>query len=134
MTGCGNPYSVNNRYTWGATTSSGFDGTAKTLFLDSLNTNSFGGHNDWRLPTLAELVDIALAGYNPTINPIFNGTTNGTSYSTRSDPYWSSDTNTSNSSQAKRLDFGNSSINNASKTSNNFVRAVRGPYPTPTPS
>jgi hypothetical protein len=46
---CGDPHEVDNLYTW-STSGTAFDGPAKTLFIDVLNTAGFAGHADWRLP------------------------------------------------------------------------------------
>ncbi len=54
------------------------DGTAFTLFLRSLNDQSFANHSDWRLPTQNELLSIVDNSKYPSgnawINPIFGPT------------------------------------------------------------
>ena len=71
---------VNNSYSWSADiASNGQDGTVFTEFLAQLNTNGFGGHGDWRLPSIGEMQSILIgegvlaqissdptAGLNPT--------------------------------------------------------------------
>ena len=52
---------VNNSYSWSAdVTSIAPDGTVFTTFLAQLNTNLFGGHGDWRLPTVGEMQSILI--------------------------------------------------------------------------
>ena len=54
------------------------DGTAFTLFLKTLNEQSFANHSDWRLPTQNELLSIVdnskYPSKDPWINPIFGPT------------------------------------------------------------
>lgn len=69
----GSVHDQDNFYTW---TSSGTapDGTLFTTFLAALNAgDGFAGHNDWRIPTLAEeqtLVDLTQAA--PSVSAAFN--------------------------------------------------------------
>jgi hypothetical protein len=71
---------VNNSYSWSADiVLSDPNGTVFTEFLAQLNTNGFGGHGDWRLPSIGEMQSILIgegvlaqissdptAGLNPT--------------------------------------------------------------------
>jgi len=54
-----NPHDADNQYTWYDPTSSypGIpgDGTDTNDFLTALNSEQFGGYNDWRLPTYHEI-------------------------------------------------------------------------------
>jgi cysteine-rich repeat protein len=52
---------VNNSYSWSADiTSIVQDGTVFTDFLAQLNTNVFGGHGNWRLPSVGEMQSILI--------------------------------------------------------------------------
>ncbi|MGY8804730.1 MAG: Lcl domain-containing protein, partial [bacterium] len=52
---------VNNSYSWAADlASTAQDGTVFTEFLAQLNTNGFGGHGDWRLPSIGEMQSILI--------------------------------------------------------------------------
>jgi len=59
----------NNEYSW-AQFADGeeFNGTVKTEFLDMLNSGTFAGYTDWRLPTTKEVV--SLADYRHMNNPV----------------------------------------------------------------
>lgn len=124
-----NPHDADNTYTWCNTdsnTNGGYSGTcgaSNTIeFLSALNTANFGGHNDWRLPTIKELATLVeLRHSSPAIEPVF--AVNG-----QSAHYWSSTTNAHNPHNAWFVDFPYDSSNglNANKSSGYYVRAVRG--------
>jgi hypothetical protein len=61
----GNPHDTDNGYSWSALFSDGPTGSAFTEFLVRLNGSNFGGHSDWRLPTVAELATILLPSCPP---------------------------------------------------------------------
>lgn len=84
-----NPHDVDNLYSWSMfPAGTAPDGTVFTDFLRRLNTctstggaiatAAFGGHCDWRLPTITELQTILLAPYpcgtSPCIDPVFGPT------------------------------------------------------------
>ena len=107
------------------------DGGAFTDFLAKPNAGAgFAGHTDWRLPTSAgccglptgqpaELESIVELGHGaPTINPIFGPTA--------SDLYWSSLATSNNASFAWYRSLSNGQVLNTNKTTNTYVRAVRG--------
>ena len=94
---------------------------AQDVFITALNSQSFGGHSDWRLPTVKELstiVDSSIPYPGPTIN---------TDYfpNTVSSDYWSSTTGASNPSVAWPVDFGDGWVSNYGKSYGKYVRAVR---------
>ncbi|MBA3029921.1 MAG: DUF1566 domain-containing protein [Desulfobacteraceae bacterium] len=124
----GGIHDKDNTYTWydpNPTTNGGNAGTAGNGtdtkdFIDALNAANFGGHHDWRLPTVKELSRVVNADrYNPMIN---------TSYfsNTMSSNYWSSTTNVDLTGYAWYVNFGNGYVDNYHKSSTVYVRAVRG--------
>lgn len=126
-------------YTWSGTFSDP-DGTAFTVFLDTLNggatgtgdcessngltqSGGFAGHCDWRLPTAAELRTILLepspCGTRPCIDEDVFGPT-------VSSFYWSATTNSSNPVFAWVVVFNDGFVFFGNKTTRSYVRAVRG--------
>ena len=93
---------------------------AATTYCESLN---LGGHADWRLPTVQELVTLIDHGrYNPAIAPIFD---------MKPAPFyfWSSAARKQNSGYAWFVDFKYGYVNSTLNTGTLYVRAVRGePY------
>ena len=80
---------------------------------------SLGGKSDWRLPNIIELYSIVdRSKYNPTISLVFQNIT--------SNPYWSSTTSASGSSNAWIVNFYNGNNNRHDKTNEYYVRCVRG--------
>ena len=83
------PHDADNTYTWCDTnpdTNGGNQGTCGTNdtmdFLAALNSANFGGHNDWRLPTIKELVTLAdYSREDPSIDPVFAAATRSSIYS-----------------------------------------------------
>lgn len=74
------PHDADNIYTWCDTdtnTNGGDEGVCgenDTMdFLAQLNKANFGGHNDWRLPTIKELATLVDLGsvVSPLIDPVF---------------------------------------------------------------
>ena len=107
-----------NRYTWY---------TAQSDFIAQLNTERFGGHDDWRLPTVLELSLIVNAGrILPAINTSFFP-------NTMSSQYWSSTTYAHGTDHAWLVNFGYGYVDYGSspeyydyyKSSSYYVRAVR---------
>ena len=89
-------------------------------FIGKLNTNSFGGHSDWRMPTLKELTSIVDYGtYDPAIDTNFYP-------NTMASGYWSSTTIASNDvDNAWRVDFDHGNDGEYNKSNDYYVRAVR---------
>ena len=79
-----------------------------------------GGYDDWRLPSVDELLTISDKGrYKPSINPIFNYVANST--------YWSSDSYENNTSYAWIVGFEYGQTTQwGLKTNRDYIRCVRG--------
>lgn len=128
-----NPHDADNTYTWCDTnpdTNGGHEGTCSandtTDFISGLNSSSFGGYSDWRLPTIQELLTVAdLSRNSPAIdttyfpNTIFD-TGSGSSYSssTTAFRYYISD--------AWAVGFDDGYVGLQTKSQHRYVRAVRG--------
>jgi hypothetical protein len=102
-----------NTYTWQ---------NAKDVFIAQLNSSSFGGYSDWRMPTVKELSWLV----NSDI-PYPGSTIDATWFPhTVSSHYWSSTTDASNTYGAWLLYFGYGSVYSSGKSYSYYVRAVRG--------
>jgi hypothetical protein len=121
------PHDADNTYTWydpddAYEPGTEGNGTDTEDFLDALNIACFGGFNDWRLPTfkeLAYLVDNSILQPGPTINDTYFA-------NTMSDIYWSSTTDANNVGIVWNLNFLYGIDAWLYKSSNCYVRAVRG--------
>jgi len=98
-----------NTYTW-------YD--AKD-FINALNTENFGEHSDWRLPTIRELASIVNLGkYRPAIDVEYFPRTR--------DLYcWSATAYANDTSYAWCVNFTNGDNNAFSKSGRRYVRGVR---------
>ncbi|MDA8139735.1 MAG: DUF1566 domain-containing protein [Desulfobacteraceae bacterium] len=93
---------------------------AQNIFIAQLNIQNFGGHNDWRLPSVRELSFIVNAGqYNPSINTSYFG-------NTVSSYYWSSTTYAAILGNVWRVEFSFGNVSPFGASSPCYVRAVRG--------
>jgi hypothetical protein len=110
-------HNVNSTYTW----DQAFQKIA------DLNTATFAGHNDWRLPNINELQTLLDYGrVFPAINPVFN---NNIDSFTQRDNYWTSTTfqPAGAASLAWFIRFEEGVISRTNKDVSAFaVRAVRG--------
>jgi hypothetical protein len=92
----------------------------------------FAGYTDWRVPNVNELQSLANYGaVNPAVSPAFNtGCTPActvlTCSCTLSSTYWSSSTYQDYPAFAWDVYFYDGFVTAAAKTSNYYVRAVRG--------
>ncbi len=118
-----------NQYTWydpdpktnGGDAGTAGDGTDTHDFIQALNQANFGGHADWRMPTLKELTGIIDYGtFNPAID---------TQYflNTQSSRYWSSTTYANDEDDAWSVLFycGDAYSYFGGKSDSYYVRAVR---------
>lgn len=95
---------------------------AQDVFIASLNSADFGGHSDWRLPRIKELVYIVNYGTNsPSINTSYFPNTKWPWGS-----YWSSTTPVHRTSNAWEVNFEDADMGHAAKSNSYYVRAVRG--------
>jgi hypothetical protein len=98
--------------------------------IAALNSASFAGHSDWRLPNVTELLTLPAYGDEP-IDPAFStpctpGCTVTAGSCIRAAFYWSSTTAQINASSAWGLSFDNGFMYPALKSTAGYVRAVRG--------
>lgn len=92
---------------------------ATQIRINDLNAARLGGHDDWRLPTVQELVTLVdYSRHHPAIHPIF---------ATAADGYWSSTTVATFPSYAWLVYFGGGDVGSLNvKSGSGYVRAVRG--------
>ncbi|HBI14411.1 MAG TPA: hypothetical protein DDY20_02655 [Desulfobulbaceae bacterium] len=128
-----NHHDADNIYTWCDTnpdTNGGNQGTCGTNdtkdFIDALNGSSFGGHTDWRLPSIKELTTLVdRSRYGPAIGTNYFPLTVWSLYEKPS--YWSSTTDLFRQDKAWRINFRNGdSEETRLKLIRCHVRAVRG--------
>ena len=131
-------HDVRNKYTWSMGSPYAGDGTAFTGCLGTVNGGGgFGGANDWRLPTLAELQTIVLdfactgpgapgasstcqCGSTPCIDWMFGPT--------QSSDYWSATNYVPSLYGAAGVNFWVGAANSYNKGLNYCVRAVRNSW------
>ncbi|MGD9731581.1 MAG: DUF1566 domain-containing protein [Desulfamplus sp.] len=124
-----NPHDADNTYTWydsnpatnGGDAGTPGGGTDTEDFIKALNDSNFGGHSDWRLPTMYELstiVDFSIPYHVPTIDTNYF---KDTIYL-----YWSSTTKSYDTYDAWGVDFGYGYGSHYIKYYGHSVRAVRG--------
>ena len=94
---------------------------AQDVFIATINSQNFGGHSDWRMPTIKELstlVDSSIPYPGPTIDTTFFP-------NTVSSYYWSSTTNAGDPRYAWYVRFYAGSVYGYYKSLYLYVRAVR---------
>ncbi|MBN2808178.1 MAG: DUF1566 domain-containing protein, partial [Deltaproteobacteria bacterium] len=127
----GNPNDADNTYTWydsNPATNGGYAGTPGAGtdtedFINALNNASYGGHNDWRLPTVAELSLLTdLGTFDPAISADYFP-------QTVSSYYWSSTTYAGSTDVAWLVHFYDGYVRYDGKSYSYYVRAVRSGQP-----
>jgi len=131
----GSIHDKDDLYTWGMTSDPyTMNGTAVTVFLATLNAGGgFAGYTDWRIPNrfeLETLLNLETAS-PPAVHSAFNAgcvpnCTSSTCSCTAGSNYWTSSTYRPTPSDAWLVFFMDGSPFPGSKSSNRFVRAVRG--------
>ena len=107
----GSIHDRDNKYNWQ---------NAQDVFIVAVNAEQFGGHSDWRMPSIKELASITDLGcFNPAIN---------TDYlpNTLSSSYWSSTTLASYADYAWSVNFYYGYDYDYYKSYSYYARAVRG--------
>ncbi|MGD9972827.1 MAG: DUF1566 domain-containing protein [Desulfatirhabdiaceae bacterium] len=124
------PHDADNTYTWydsnpesnGGYAGTPGDGTDTEDFIKALNDANYGGHSDWRLPTIKEMLYIVGRSFpfpGPTIHAAYFPDMVA-SY------YWSSTTSAYNTSSAWYVRFDSGGDDSNLKSYSRYVRAVRG--------
>lgn len=122
LSGLSGIHDVNNQYCWSC-------GATK---IADLNSMTFAGHTDWRIPNVAELLTLVKYGTSaPAIEPEFQsgcspGCTSTTCSCTTNTYYWTSDNAEFAAGYAWVVEFGYGQSTYASKGGNFWLRAVRG--------
>jgi len=130
--GCDGPHDRRLRLRWSG------DGKERTVWdwLAEVNASGLGGHADWRIPNVKELVSIVDYGKaNPAIDAGFataacrlgcDDPTATDCSCTAIGEYWSSTTFSDFPAHALVVDFGMGFVDDRLKTNRHLVRAVRG--------
>jgi hypothetical protein len=121
-------------YSWSLSGQTQPNGDMFTSFIPTLNAARFGGHNDWRVPTLEELETIVSTGGTlpgrPVVPPVFDTNCvpgcNITQCScTRPINYWTVSVNPADNRQAWHVLFNTGQSGVGFKTLQFAARAVR---------
>ena len=126
----GSIHDKDNAYTWydsnpetnGGSAGTPCDGCDTEDFINALNAANYGGHHDWRMPTIKELasiVDYSIPQPGPTIRTTYFP-------NTQKFYYWSSTADVKNAHYAWWINFGSGAVSSFYKYYFRYVRAVRG--------
>ena len=107
-------HDVDNLYTWQE---------AQDGLIAQLNSDNFGGHSDWRLPTIKELFSIAHKGLE---NPAIDQDYFQSIISSDSDGYWASTAYFDDPLSAWQIRFMYGDIYHKDRSESNYACAVRG--------
>jgi hypothetical protein len=118
----GSIHDKDTTYTWD---------NAFAVKVTALNSGSFAGYTDWRVPNAKELQSITNYEHvAPAVSPAFNTACGAgcmtCSCTVTTDPYWSSSTNAGSSTSAWSVNFYYGHVGDWTKTFPFYVRAVRG--------
>ena len=120
----GSIHNAGTGYTWN---------TATATRVATLNSSTFAGYNDWRLPNVKELQSIIdyEKTSGPAVNPAFNNgcalnCTVSTCSCTIAGGYWSSTSDERAPTDAWIVQFASGAVTNLGKSNGFSVRAVRG--------
>ncbi len=124
----GNPHDADNRYTWyednasrnGGDPGMPGEGTDTSDFIEALNSRSFGGYSDWRLPGAKELIWLLDRGADgpPYISSFY--------FPNTADEYFTATTDPSGSSRCATVTLKIGMMNYPGKTQSYAAMAVRG--------
>jgi hypothetical protein len=121
--GDGSVHDFNNLYTWDQ---------AFSVHVATLNSTSFAGHTNWRVPNLKELESIVdLENFTPAVSPAFNSNCTSpctvlTCSCTAAEEYWSSSSDAQYPGNAWGVEFFDGNVAASTKAASVYVRAVRG--------
>ncbi len=121
FTWCDTNSATNGGYQGTCGTGTGNAATDTKAYINALNSANYGGHSDWRMPTIKELTTLVNSNIpypGPTIDAAWFP-------NTVSSNYWSSTTYADYSSNAWVVNFNYGGILGSYKSNNNYVRAVR---------
>ena len=129
----GNPHDADNRYTWyednasrnGGDPGMPGEGTDTSDFIGALNSQSFGGYSDWRLPSAKELIWVLDRGVD---GPLYIWSSY---FPNAADEYWTATTDPSSSSRCATATLKIGMMNYPGKTASYAAMAVRGSSPPP---
>lgn len=132
----GAPWGQDNLYQWSAGSPYPANGDLYGYYLYHTSGSSIGGHEDWRIPSLAEMLSILPSGSlpcgsTPCVDPAFNSSCTSlcssfTCSCTLTNSYWTSAEVPGSSNKSYVVNFANGEIVEGFKTLSRSGRPVRG--------